>query len=125
VARTLYRLTDRIVRNLDAPGYHADGGGLYLQLSKSGTKSWVFRFALRGRTRDAGLGSIRSVSLAEARARAAEYRSITAKGVDPIEQARASAVVVVAPPSGPTFREFADQYVDARVGQWKGTCNSR
>ena len=28
LARTLFRLTDRIVRSLNAPGYHADGGGL-------------------------------------------------------------------------------------------------
>ena len=28
------------------PGMHADGGGLYLQITSSGAKSWVFRFML-------------------------------------------------------------------------------
>jgi hypothetical protein len=89
MARTLYRLTDKIVRNLAAPGYHADGGGLYLQVSKAGTKSWVFRFRLRGRTRDMGLGSALAVSLPEVRATAGECRTLMAKGIDPIEHAKA------------------------------------
>jgi hypothetical protein len=45
MARTTHRLTDKIGGNLAAPGYHADGGGLYLQISKAGTKSWVLREA--------------------------------------------------------------------------------
>ncbi len=88
MARTLYRLTDKIVRNLAAPGYHADGGGLYLQISKAGTKSWVYRFRLKERTRDMGLGALRVVNLAEARAKTAECRALLTKGIDPIEAGR-------------------------------------
>ena len=40
------------------PGYYGDGGGLYLQVSKFGSKSWIFRFMLDGRARDMGLGLI-------------------------------------------------------------------
>jgi hypothetical protein len=29
MARILFRLTERIARNLDTPGYHPDGGGLW------------------------------------------------------------------------------------------------
>jgi len=54
--------------NTTKPGYYADGGGLYLQVSKSGTKSWVYRFTLLGKTRDMGLGSLNYVSIADARA---------------------------------------------------------
>ena len=82
MARTLHRLTDKIIRNLAAPGYHADGGGLYLQISKAGTKSWVFRFTLRRRTRDMGLGSAQAVSLTEARATAGECRTLIAIRAD-------------------------------------------
>src|SRR5262245_14706084 len=56
MARTVNRLTDRTVRALKAPGFHHDGGGLYLQVSPSGAKSWVFRFKINGRRRDMGLG---------------------------------------------------------------------
>ena len=33
-------------------GSHCDGGALYLQVSSSGTQSWVFRYKINGRTRD-------------------------------------------------------------------------
>ena len=37
------------------PGRHADGNGLYLLVKKSGARSWVYRFMLRGKSRDLGL----------------------------------------------------------------------
>lgn len=126
MARTLFRLTDRIVRSLAAPGYHADGGGLYLQISKAGTQSWVFRFTLRKRTRDMGLGPVRFVSLAEARARATECRALVAKGTDPIEHTKTEGEsksrdkpVESAEPAGPIFRDFAEQYIEARGDTWR------
>ena len=122
MARTLFRLTDRIIRNFEKPGYHADGGGLYLQVAKSGSKSWVYRFTLKGRTRDMGLGSIRSVTLAEARTAAAESRLLVAKGVDPIAgraEPEFDPPQIVAPPTGPTFREFAEQYIEQHTGDWR------
>ena len=30
-------------------GNYADGGGLYLQVTKSGEKSWIYKFMLNGR----------------------------------------------------------------------------
>lgn len=124
--RTIHRLTDKIVRNIDAPGYHADGGGLYLQVSKSGSKSWVYRFTLKRRTRDMGLGSALFVNLTEARAKAAEYRMLVTKGIDPIEHAKAGPAETDEPespkpacPAGPTFREFAEQYIEARADTWR------
>ena len=119
MARTLYRLTDKILRNLAAPGYHADGGGLYAQVSRAGTKSWVYRFTLKGRSRDMGLGSVRSVSLAEARTKAAECRALLAKGIDPIEQGKAERKTEPSSPTGPTFRTFAEQYMTARADTWR------
>lgn len=125
MARTLFRLTDRIVRNKNAPGYHADGGGLYLQVSKSGAKSWVYRFTLSGRTRDMGLGSANFVSLSEARAKAAESRALAAKGIDPIETARTerksqtSANLLAQACDEPTFQEFAEEYIRARADTWR------
>lgn len=64
---------------------YADGGGLYLQISRSGTKSWIFRYALDGRSREMGLGPLHSVTLAEARDFALEARKLKHRGVDPID----------------------------------------
>ena len=64
--------------------YH-DGGGLYLQVSTGGAKSWIFRFMLDGRSREMGLGPVQAIPLAEARKRAAECRRMRLDGIDPIE----------------------------------------
>ena len=52
------------------PGLYGDGGGLYLQVAKSGTKSWIYRFSLHRRAREMGLGPLHIVTLAEAREKA-------------------------------------------------------
>lgn len=67
VARFIRKLSTLAVARTKAKGMYADGGGLYLQVSESGTKSWIFRFAARGKTRDMGLGSLHTIGLAEAR----------------------------------------------------------
>jgi hypothetical protein len=37
---------------------------LLLQVTKSGAKSWIYRFTLNKKTRDMGLGPLQSVPLA-------------------------------------------------------------
>ena len=88
-ARSIHRLSARTVASLTDTGYHADGGGLYLQISPTGTKSWIFRFTIDGRAREMGLGSLLSVSLATARTKAQECRALLQDGVDPIEARQA------------------------------------
>jgi hypothetical protein len=55
------------VAKAKGPAVLHDGGGLYLRVSASGSKSWVFRFQLDSKRRDMGLGPYPDVSLAEAR----------------------------------------------------------
>ena len=80
------RLTDKAVQAKKAKGLYADGGGLYLQVSGSGGRSWVFRFKRAGRARDMGLGSLADVGLAEARRKATEARRQHSNGKDPIAE---------------------------------------
>lgn len=56
------------------PGRYADGGGLYLLVRESGSRSWVLRTQVDGKRRDLGVGSASSVSLAQARAKATGLR---------------------------------------------------
>ena len=79
------RLSAKHVEHARRIGYHADGGGLYLQVSRSRSKSWVFRFTLHGRAREMGLGSLNAVSLADARQRAQEARKLLQDKRDPIK----------------------------------------
>ena len=72
-----------------------DGGGLYLQVAPGNTKAWLFRYQLRGKNREMGLGACDpegrdGLSLAEGREIAAAQRKLLQAGIDPIE-ARAGA----------------------------------
>src|SRR2546421_5826082 len=83
MARQLKRLTARTVAALKSPGRHADGGNLYLTISKTGagvSRRWTFLYSRAGKQREAGFGPAATVTLAEAREKAAGYRSMLAKG---------------------------------------------
>jgi integrase len=121
------------------PGIYGDGGGLYLQVTAQGSKSWIFRFwvaerdpktgavvrdpttnKIRGRGREMGLGSCITVSLAEARDRALECRKLREKDIDPIdarEAARRQASLERA--KSLKFREAAATYMAAHRAAWK------
>jgi integrase len=122
MARLGNRLSARRVktaRATDGPAMLADGAGLYLRVEASGTRSWIYRFQLRGRRRDMGLGSASLYTLAEARQKAWEARRLVADGIDPVEQrAGAKAAVRVATAKAMTFRQCAEAYVQAHQAGW-------
>lgn len=106
MARLIDRLTALEVKRLAKVGMHPDGRGLYLQVHNGGSKSWIYRYTLKGRVRAMGLGPTHRVSLAEARAQAQAARLLRDQGLDPIA-ARAAATPPPEPPSPPKTREIA------------------
>ena len=66
----------------------SDGGGLLLQVNKSGSKDWLVRVTIAGKRRDMGIGGWPVVSLAQARAKALAVRRDIEAGLDPIEKKR-------------------------------------
>ena len=54
MARQTHKLTARTVSATTRPGLYSDGGGLYLQVARGGSKSWLYRFMLHGRSRENG-----------------------------------------------------------------------
>jgi integrase len=83
----------------------------------------VLRFTWRGKAREMGLGTPATVSLLEAREKAANARRMIAKGIDPILERKRTGCV-------PTFGEMADQVREAlcagfrnekHKAQWKST----
>jgi integrase len=113
------KLTKLQIDRLQAPGRHGDGGGLWLQVTKRGTKSWLLRYQIDGRARHMGLGAFPDVSLADAREHARIARLRLSEGFDPIEernqrraeQRRAQAATVV-------FRDAAKAVIADREGGW-------
>jgi hypothetical protein len=81
------RLTEQIIETA-APGRHCDGNGLWLAVSPSGTKKWVFRFSWHGKPTEMGLGSLRIVGLAEARLNAGRARELLSHGINPLHAGR-------------------------------------
>lgn len=120
MAREFKKLTALDVQRKSKPGYHFDGAGLYLQVSKSLTKSWIFRFRLHGKVREMGLGSVNTFGLAEARERAAAQRKLLADGVDPIEARDALRRTKIAAAARVlTFDQAAAAYIEAKEPEWK------
>ena len=112
MARSIHKLSDAVARSdrLKA-GRHSDGGGLYLSVSPSGAKSWVFMWTREGKRREMGLGGYPEVSLAKARARAASFRETLADGRDPLaERSRAAE---------PTFGACADKFLRSMESSWR------
>jgi integrase len=98
------------------PGRYGDGGGLYLVVSPSGARKWVYRFTYAGRVTEAGLGSADVVSLAEARRKAHEARRLLDAGENPIVAKRQAALRKA---GIPTFGAVADSLVKAKESEWR------
>jgi integrase len=116
------KLTARKVETA-RPGKYSDGGNLYLIVSETGSRKWVLRFTWRGKPKEMGLGSAASVSLADAREKAATARRKIAQGFNPIEERKREGGI-------PTFGEVADEVRQSlslgfrnekHKAQWKST----
>jgi integrase len=102
------------------------GDGLYLQVAAGNTKSWLFRFMLRGKSREMGLGAVgeapNGVSLAKARIIAAEARALLRDGKDPLAErhtARLARQQAQTETSERTFRVAAKALVDSKRSGWR------
>lgn len=81
-------LTDVQVRKAKAaqePYKLTDGGGLYLFVRSTGTKSWRYRYAISGKEKLLTIGVYPAVSLADARNARDEARGHVKAGRDPME----------------------------------------
>ena len=114
------RLTALQVQKLKKPGYHGDGGGLYLSVNRTGSKSWIFRYRYRGKEHEMGLGSLLTFGLLDARERALVQRKLLADGNDPLgfksavslQRSMAAANII-------TFDDAADRYITSHREGWK------
>jgi integrase len=119
-------LTAAAVKNAK-PGRHGDGGGLFLLVKPTGRRSWLFRYKLAGKVRDMGLGSASgpgTVSLAEARDKAAALLRMVKAGTDPLKErekraAEAAAMLQAETVRALTFSAVAEAYIAAHEAGWR------
>ena len=113
-----HKLTDRTLRSLADPGRYSDGGGLYFNVAKGGSKSWLFMYRWEGKRPEIGLGGYPAVSLAEARRKATEGRGHLSGRPkrDPrqVWSARSTAEAGVK-----TFGELATEWMDANLEAYR------
>jgi integrase len=103
------------------PGRYCDGGNLWLEVGASGSRSWTLRYQRHGKPHWMGLGSVETLSLADARERARLERVRLLDGIDPLqarharhaEQRRTDASTI-------TFRQAAKTVIEARESEWNG-----
>ena len=131
MAKTVKPLNALDIKRADV-GMHADGHGLYLQVTlgadgKTKNRSWIYRYAAPAGERHMGLGPLHDVSLAEAREAAAEARKLRRQGIDPIDHrnaARAAAAAVSAK-EAMTFDGARDAYIASQQAGWRSPIHAR
>ena len=101
------------IKGLNEPGRYTDGDGLMLLVKSSTAKTWVTRAMIAGKRRDISLGSLKVLTLAEAREKAIEFRRQIARGIDPIAERKKVADPV------PTFRDAAARVHEEHKQSWK------
>jgi integrase len=121
-------LSIKFIRSKKEPGRYPDGDGLYLVVGiahkpnyhgSEQTRRWEFEYSGKrfgkGRKRTMGFGSMRDMTLAEARKKRHETRLLIDKGIDPIEhrkqqerERRRTATKTK------TFKKVADEFVEAQ-----------
>ena len=112
----------RSVETVTEPGYHRCDRGLYLQVARSGTKSWLFRYKspVTAKQREMGLGSLNLISLATARDMTLECRRQVLSGLDPLEErARSKRARQLAQARSITFQQAAEHCIASKTPEWK------
>jgi len=111
------KLTDVAIRNAKS-GPKAkrlfDGGGLYLEISPSGSKLWRLKYRFGGKEKRLALGIYPTITLAEARERRDDARKLLAHGEDPSAAKKAVQAEIVA--NSETFLVVANEW----FGKYKG-----
>jgi len=120
MARKTDRLNTLQVKNETKPGYYCDGGGLYLQVSKTGSKSWIMRYTLDGKPCEMGLGSYLTFTLADARKRATAQRKLLTDGINPLETKRTELLARrMAEANIITFDKAAHAFIEGNKAGWR------
>ena len=102
--------------------YHAVGGvsGLFLQVTPSGSKTWILRAVIGKKRRDIGLGAFPDISLSQAREKAREAKDKISRGIDPVEERHAARRALIAEQlSSITFDRAADEYIRKKAKEFR------
>lgn len=106
---------------------HRDGDtrGLYLQITPSGTASWILRYTGAEGERFHGLGPLDVVGLKEARVKAGWVKFGLLDGIDPIERKRDERAARALKKPVLTFEQAAQAWLAKHEAEWKHPKSAR
>jgi integrase len=121
------KLTSKKIEALRRAGHQGrvlNGDGLMLQCrgkgkDGQGRASWLLRYTVKGRVKELGLGSIKDVSLAQARQKAAAARLSINEGKDPIDAKRPQRSMVLI--ASPTFGQAVNSFYNSNLSRWRNS----
>ena len=114
-------LTDTQIKNLKPSSTskkYSDGGGLYIQLMKSGSKRWRMAFRFDGKQKTLYLGAYPAISLAQARILREDTKAKIAIGIDPSVEVRLNKINRKIM-SGNTFGVIANEFIEKCIKEGK------
>ena len=115
---TINKLTATQIKKLPT-GTYGDGGGLQLKVTESGSRQWQQRVTVNGKRILMGIGSVRAgVSLADARERSHEIRTIAGRNEDPRLVWKEQNNNTSAASEGPNFDQVAREYISKQEPTW-------
>ena len=98
----------------------ADSGGLYLEVSSSGSKRWFFKYRKDGKETRLAMGSYPNVRLADAREKRNEAKALKRKGDDPVNFKKMLKHKASYRTDG-NFEAVAREWHGKQVGKWSET----
>ncbi|CAN7536784.1 tyrosine-type recombinase/integrase [Phyllobacterium sp. LjRoot231] len=110
MARPIHKLSDVEVKAA-GPGRHGDGGGLWLEVTPSGSRAWLFLFKIGKRRTAMGLGGYPGTSLAKARKLAGAARDALSEGRSPLTEKHKEAE--------PNFAQAVEMFLADNKTAWR------
>ena len=92
----------------------ADGNGLSIVVNPNKSKKWRYRYRINGKAKTFSIGSYPEVSLANAREKLHEARSMVANGIDPAKVRKEEKVAKAVDSANKiTFKEVKNAYLES------------
>ncbi len=104
----------------------SDGGGLFVEISPGGQKTWRYQYRLDRLRNTVSIGRYPEIGVADARDRHFEMRAMVARGVDPalvrrqeLQERKQKALTARAPENG--FEAFSRRWLQERMSSKSAT----
>ena len=95
----------------------ADGGGLYLFITPSGSASWRIKYRIEGKEKTYSIGNYPEVSLVAARLELGEVKALLRAQKDPVAERRINRATSAASANN-TFRAVTQEWLGMKQKEW-------